>query len=89
MRVNTNIIGVISAGSAIEMPWNNCCKAILHGYLTGQAGASAMIDIITGKVNPSGKLNETYPILHEDTPAFNQFGFVEFSYDYDLILLIH
>ena len=77
MRVNTNIIGVISAGSAIEMPWNNCCKAILHGYLTGQAGASAMLDIITGKVNPSGKLNETYPILHEDTPAFNQFPSIE------------
>lgn len=77
MRVNTKIVGVISAGSAIEMPWNNCCKAILHGYLTGQAGASAMLDIITGKVNPSGKLNETYPILHEDTPAFNQFPSAE------------
>lgn len=77
MKVNTKIVGVISAGSAIEMPWNTCCKAILHGYLTGQAGASAMFDIITGKVNPSGKLNETYPILHEDTPAFNQFPSVE------------
>lgn len=73
MKINTKIVGVISAGSAIEMPWHNYCKAILHGYLTGQAGASAMLDIITGKVNPSGRLNETYPIKHEDTPAINNF----------------
>ena len=38
-KVNENIIGILSAGSAIEMPWHTCCKAILHGYLNGQAGA--------------------------------------------------
>ena len=77
MKVNAQIVGIISAGSAIEMPWHSCCKAILHGYLTGQAGATAMLDIITGKVNPSGRLNETYPIRHEDTPAFNNFPSTE------------
>lgn len=54
VQVNPNVIGLLSAGSAIEMPWHYCCKAILHGYLTGQAGASAMLDILTGRVNPSG-----------------------------------
>lgn len=48
-KVNENIIGILSAGSAIEMPWHTCCKAILHGYLNGQAGASATLDILTGK----------------------------------------
>lgn len=69
-KVNENIIGILSAGSAIEMPWHTCCKAILHGYLNGQAGASATLDILTGKVNPSGRLAETYPISYEQTPAF-------------------
>lgn len=73
MRINSNIIGILSAGAAVEMPWEHCCKAILHGYLNGQAGAGAMLNIITGKVNPSGKLNETYPMKYEDTPAYYNF----------------
>ena len=72
-KVNENIIGILSAGSAIEMPWHTCCKAILHGYLNGQAGASATLDILTGKINPSGRLTETYPISYEHTPAFRYY----------------
>lgn len=72
-QVNANVVGVLSAGSAIEMPWHYCCKAILYGYLNGQAGASAMMDILTGKINPSGRLSETYPIKYEDTPAYRNF----------------
>lgn len=72
-KENSNIIGVLSAGSPVEMPWDSSCKAILHGYLVGQAGASAMLDILTGKTNPSGCLNETYPLKYEDTPAFNNY----------------
>lgn len=72
-RVNANIIGILSAGAAIEMPWQYCLKGLLHGYLYGQAGASAMLDIITGKVNPSGRLSETYPVRCEDTPSFRNF----------------
>lgn len=72
-EVNPNIIGIISAGSAIEMPWQGLCKGILHGYLSGQAGPSAMLRTITGVVNPSGRLSETYPIKYEDTPAFRYF----------------
>ena len=68
-EVNPNIVGVISAGSSIEMEWENSLKAILHGYLTGQAGAGAMLDILTGRVNPSGKLTETYPIVYQDVPS--------------------
>ena len=67
--VNDNIIAVMSAGSSVEMPWLNKCKAMVHGYLCGQAGASAVIKVILGEVNPSGKLSETYPIKYEDTPS--------------------
>lgn len=68
--VNENIVGILSAGAVVEMPWHTSLKALLHGYLYGQAGAGAMLDIISGKVNPSGRLNETYPVRYEDTPAF-------------------
>ena len=54
VKLNPNIVGILSAGSSVEMPWNYCCRAILHGYLYGQAGAGAMLDILTGKVNPAG-----------------------------------
>ena len=54
VKVNPHIAGIMSAGSSVEMPWHYCCKAILHGYLCGQAGAGAMLDVLTGKVNPSG-----------------------------------
>ena len=68
-KVNPRIVGVISAGSSIEMEWEDSLAAILHGYLTGQAGAGAMLDLITGRVNPSGKLAETYPMVYEEVPS--------------------
>ena len=67
--VNENVIVVMSAGSAVEMPWISQCKAMIHGYLCGQAGASAMLKAIMGQVNPSGKLSETYPVKYEDVPS--------------------
>ncbi|MDE6951085.1 MAG: glycoside hydrolase family 3 C-terminal domain-containing protein, partial [Lachnospiraceae bacterium] len=68
-EVNENIVVVMAAGSPVEMPWLDECKALIHGYLCGQAGAVAMLKAITGEVNPSGKLSETYPIVYEDTPS--------------------
>ena len=80
--VNENIVVVLSAGSAIEMPWHQYVKGIVHGYLGGQAGASAMVNVLTGKVNPSGKLNETYPIHYEDTPCYHYYPGKERSSEY-------
>nr|WCA46485.1 MAG: beta-glucosidase [uncultured bacterium] len=71
--VNANVVGLLSAGAAIETPWLSCLKALLHGFLNGQAGAGAMLDLLTGKANPCGKLAETYPLKYEDTPAFRYF----------------
>lgn len=71
--VNENLVVVLSAGSAIEMLWHQYVKGIVHGYLGGQAGASAMLNVLTGKVNPSGRLNETYPIHYEDTPCYHYY----------------
>ena len=81
-QVNANLVGIISAGSAIEMPWHHYLKAMLHGYLNGQAGAGAMLDILTGAVNPSGKLSETIPRRLEDTPAFRYYPSPERNSEY-------
>lgn len=81
-KANENIVGILSAGAAVEMPWHHCLKAILHGYLYGQAGAGAMLDILTGKINPSGRLAETYPVRYEDTPAFRYFPAAERNSEY-------
>lgn len=80
--VNSHVIAVISGGSAIEMDWIDQCEAILHGYLGGQAGASAMLRVITGQVNPSGKLNETYPMKYSDTPSAPYFPSKERNAEY-------
>ena len=68
---NKHIIGVMSAGSSVKMPWLGNLQALLHGYLTGQAGASAVLDIIVGKEIPTGKLSESYPFAYTDCSIVN------------------
>lgn len=68
-KVNPNVVVVLSAGSVIEMPWADRVKGIIHGFLGGQAGASAMCKALAGEINPSGKLAETYPFQYEDVPS--------------------
>lgn len=70
-RINPNVVGVMSAGSAVKMPWLENLKALLHGYLTGQAGASALLDIVTGAAVPTGKLSESYPFAYADCSIVN------------------
>ena len=71
--LNKKIVVVLASGSAIEMDWENQVEAILHSSLSGQAGARAILKIITGLVNPSGKLSETYANKYEDYPSSNYF----------------
>lgn len=81
-EANPNVVAVMSAGSAVEMPWIRHCKALIHGYLCGQAGAGAMLRAITGEVNPSGKLSETYPLKYEDVPSSPYFPAKERTAEY-------
>ena len=64
--VNKNAIFVLLGGSPVEMPWINEVGTLINAYLPGEAGGEAILNIIKGKVNPSGKLAETYPINLED-----------------------
>lgn len=81
-EVNQNIIIVMSAGSAVEMPWIDSCKAMVHGYLCGQAGASAVLKVILGDVNPSGKLSESYPYSYDDVSSAPYFPAKERTVEY-------
>ena len=81
-EVNTNIVAIISCGCALEMPWINKVKGLLHGHLAGQAGARSILRVLSGDVNPSGKLAETYPIKYEDTPSYKNFPGKEVSVEY-------
>ena len=80
--VNPNVVIVMSAGSAVEMPWLTQCKALVHAYLSGQAGAKAVLRVIMGEVNPSGKLSESYPVKYEDCSTANYFPAKERSVEY-------
>jgi beta-glucosidase len=67
------VVVVLSNGAPVEMPWAGDVAGILEGYLGGQAGAGAVADILYGKVNPSGKLAETFPLKLEDNPSYHYF----------------
>lgn len=71
--LDKQVVVVLSCGSAIEMPFADDVDAILHGYLSGQAGAAAMLDILVGDVNPSGKLTETISVKYEDVATSDNF----------------
>lgn len=68
-QVGTKIVVVLSAGSVVDLNWDSQVQGLIHGYLSGQAGARAVLDVLTGRHNPSGKLSETYPLAIEDVPS--------------------
>ena len=80
--VNSNIVVVLSCGCAVEMQWDEKAKAVLHGYLGGQAGAIALGKLLTGQANPCGKLSETIPLCYEDTPSAPYYPGLEATSEY-------
>ena len=66
---NPRTVVVLTGGASVEMPWANSVPALVNGYLGGQGGAGAMLDVLTGAVNPSGHLAETYACSHDDHPT--------------------
>jgi len=72
-KVNKNIVVVLHNGSPVEMDWADDVKGIVEAYLGGQGVGQAVCGILYGKVNPSGKLAETFPLRLEDTPSYLSF----------------
>lgn len=72
-EVNKNITIVFNNGAPIEMPFLPKVRAILEMYLGGQSVGEAECALLFGKVNPSGKLAETFPINLEQNPSYLNF----------------
>ena len=72
--VNPKIVVVLYSGSVVETPWLDNCQALLYAALGGQAGAGAVADALIGKVNPCGKLAETWPLTYADIPSAADFA---------------
>lgn len=72
--VNPKIVVVLYSGSVVETPWLDNCQALLYAALGGQAGAGAVADALIGKVNPCGKLAETWPLAYADVPSAADFA---------------
>ena len=72
--VNPKIVVVLYSGSVVETPWLDNCQALLYAALGGQAGAGTVADALTGKVNPCGKLAETWPLAYADIPSAADFA---------------
>lgn len=81
-NINKNVIVVLSNGSPVLMPWKDKVKAIITGYIGGEGGGKAIVNCLIGKVNPSGKLAETYPMKLEDTPCFKNYPGSELTVEY-------
>ncbi len=71
--VQPNVVVVLHNGSPVEMPWIDSVKGVVEAYLGGQAVGGAEYDILFGKVNPSAKLPETFPVKLEDNPSYLNF----------------
>lgn len=72
-EVHKHVIVVLANGSVVEMPWIKKVAAVVEGYLGGESGASAMVNVLFGQVNPSGKLAETFPLVLADNPSYLYF----------------
>ena len=71
---NPNTVVVLLCGSAVECPWADGVKAVLYMGLPGQAGGEAIAELLYGRVNPSGKLAESWPFTYGDVPSSEVYG---------------
>jgi beta-glucosidase len=88
LDINPNAIIVLNSGSPVNMPWVNKAKSILQSWYAGQEYGDALFEILTGLVNPSGKLPTTFPKRIEDTPAYSCYPGENLQMSYDEKLLI-
>jgi beta-glucosidase len=84
IAVNPNVVVVLSNGGVVRTSgWQDRVPAIVEGWLLGQAGGGAVVDVLFGAVNPSGRLTETIPLRLEDSPSHlsfpGEFGHVRYG----------
>ena len=88
MKVNPNTLVVLNTGSPVKMPWVDKAEAIIQTWFAGQEFGNALVDIVTGAINPSGRLPTSFPKNIEDTPAFSSYPGKDLQMNYDEKLLV-
>ena len=88
LKVNPNTLVVLNTGSPVKMPWVDKAKAIIQTWFAGQEFGNALVDIVTGTINPSGRLPTSFPKNIEDTPAFSSYPGKDLQMNYDEKLLV-
>jgi len=88
LQANQNTVVVVNSGSPIAMPWIEDAKAVLLTWFAGQEFGNALVDILTGEINPSGKLSTSFPRSIEDTPAYKCYPGTNQQMNYDEKLLV-
>lgn len=79
-EVNPNVVLVLISGNAVEMPWDKDVPAILEGWYLGSMGGKSLVSVLSGKINPSGKLPFSFPVKLEDNSA-HHFGAISYPGD--------
>ncbi len=82
LELGKPVIVVLHNGSPVEMPWADYAAAIVEAYLGGEGVGEAVMNVIYGRVNPSGKLAETFPVKLEDNPSFLNFPVARHKVNY-------
>ncbi|KQM82706.1 glycoside hydrolase family 3 C-terminal domain-containing protein [Agromyces sp. Leaf222] len=77
IAVGRPVVVVLAGGSPVELPFADRVDAIVHGYLGGQGGGRAIVDVLTGASEPGGKLAETYPLRYSDVASSTTFRLTE------------
>ncbi len=72
-EANPDVAVLLSSGSCVETGWMADARSVVYCALGGQAGAGAALDVVCGRVNPAGKLTETWPLTWEDVPSSANF----------------
>lgn len=80
LKVNKNMVMVLISGNAVEMPWADKVPSILQAWYLGSISGEAITDVLSGEVNPSGKLPFSFPIKLTDCPA-HAFGKISYPGD--------
>ncbi|MBR6403914.1 MAG: glycoside hydrolase family 3 C-terminal domain-containing protein [Eubacterium sp.] len=82
LELGRPVIVVLHNGSPVEMPWADYAAGIVEAYLGGEGVGEAVMNVLYGKVNPSGKLAESFPIKLEDNPSFLNFPVARHKVNY-------
>ncbi|MDD5338038.1 MAG: glycoside hydrolase family 3 C-terminal domain-containing protein, partial [Dehalococcoidales bacterium] len=72
-KANPKTIVIMNNGSPVTMPWINDIPALVEAFFPGQEGGNAIVNVLFGLVNPSGKLPDTFPRRYEDNPAYKYY----------------